>query len=72
MAAHVLGEVGRKEAVFGWAYALALGFALVYLGEHYVADLAAGLALSEGIRAAEPRTRPLLRAAKRAIQRLEP
>ena len=23
----------------GWAYSLTLGFALVYLGEHYVTDL---------------------------------
>ena len=29
----------------GWAYAGALGFALVYLGEHYVIDLVAGAAL---------------------------
>ena len=58
MAAHVLGEVGKKEAVFGWAYAVGLGFALVYLGEHYVTDLIAGFALAEAVRLAAPRVAP--------------
>ena len=35
----------RAAGAVGWAYALTLGFALVYLGEHYVTDLAAGAAL---------------------------
>ena len=39
-----LAEAGRGEGAVGWAYALTLGFALVYLGEHYVTDLAAGAA----------------------------
>ena len=60
MAAHVLSDVGRVPGAVGWAYAGALGFALVYLGEHYVADLVAGVALTEGVRAGvralEPRT----------------
>jgi membrane-associated phospholipid phosphatase len=60
MAAHVLGEVGRKEAVAGWTYAFALGFALVYLGEHYVTDLVAGFALAEAVRLAAPRVAPAL------------
>jgi membrane-associated phospholipid phosphatase len=54
MAAHVLGEVGRKEAVVGWTYTAALGFALVYLGEHYVTDLVAGFALAETVRRIGP------------------
>ena len=37
------GRARRGRA--GWAYAGALGFALVYLGEHYVIDLIAGAAL---------------------------
>ncbi len=72
MAAHVLSGVGRMHGAAGWAYALTLGFGLVYLGEHYVIDLIAGLALAEGVRRAEPRARPLLLAAGRQIQRLEP
>lgn len=49
--ARALGEVSRKAEAVGWAYAGGLAFALVYLGEHYVADLLAGLALAEAARA---------------------
>ncbi len=41
----------------GFTYAAVLGLALVYLGEHYLADLVAGAALTETIRAAAPRLR---------------
>ena len=51
MAAHLLAETGPVAGALGWAYAGTLGVALVYLGEHYVVDLAAGLALAEGVRA---------------------
>jgi membrane-associated phospholipid phosphatase len=71
MAARVLANVGRGPGAFGWAYAAALGFALVYLGEHYVVDLIAGLALAELIRAAAPRAAPAFRALSVAIGRLE-
>jgi len=67
MAAHVLGEMGRTEAVVGWSYALALGFALVYLGEHYVIDLIAGFALAEGVRLATPHVAPLARRIAMAV-----
>jgi hypothetical protein len=50
MAAHVLSDVGRGHGAVGWAYAGALGFALVYLGEHYVVDLLAGATLAEAVR----------------------
>ena len=46
MAAHLLTELGPLEGAIGWTYASTLGVALVYLGEHYVADLLAGLALT--------------------------
>lgn len=72
MAAHVLGEVGRAEAAFGWAYAFALGFALVYLGEHYVIDLVGGFALAEAVRLATPHLAPAARAIADSLQRLEP
>jgi len=72
MAAHVLSGVGRLHGAAGWAYALTLGFGLVYLGEHYVIDLIGGLALAEAVRRAEPHMRPLLLAAGRRIQQLEP
>jgi membrane-associated phospholipid phosphatase len=67
MAAHVLGEVGPVEEAIGWTYAFALGFALVYLGEHYVTDLLAGAALAETVRLAAPRLAP---AAKHVADRL--
>jgi membrane-associated phospholipid phosphatase len=72
MAAHVLADVGRVPGALGWAYAVSLGFALVYLGEHYVVDLIAGLALAEAVRGLAPAAGRLLLPAARAIQRLEP
>ena len=70
-AAHVLTDAGPVEGAIGWAYTATLGFALVYLGEHYVVDLLAGLALAETVRAAEPVATPAFRAVGRAIQALE-
>jgi membrane-associated phospholipid phosphatase len=71
MAAHLLAEAGPVEGAIGWTYALTLGFALVYLGEHYLVDLLAGAALTEGVRAAAPRVAPLALRAGRVIQALE-
>jgi membrane-associated phospholipid phosphatase len=72
MAAHVLSDVGRVPGALGWTYAVTLGFSLVYLGEHYVVDLLAGLALAEGVRRAAPPLTPAFARIKRAIQALEP
>jgi len=72
MAAHVLADTGPVAGALGWVYTATLGFALVYLGEHYVADLIAGWALAEGVRRAAPRVAPCVRSVQRAIQRLEP
>ena len=58
-AAHELASTGRTAGILGWTYALTLGTALVYLGEHYVVDLLAGLALAEGIQHGAPATAPL-------------
>jgi membrane-associated phospholipid phosphatase len=70
-AAHVLTDTGRVAGTLGWAYALTLGVALVYLGEHYVADLAAGLALAESIQRATPTLAPPATRLSRAVQALE-
>ncbi|HLM49296.1 MAG TPA: phosphatase PAP2 family protein [Solirubrobacteraceae bacterium] len=70
-AAHALAGTGRRAGTFGLAYALTLGVALVYLGEHYVVDLAAGLALALGIRAGTPAAAPLARRVSVAVQALE-
>jgi membrane-associated phospholipid phosphatase len=71
MAARVLAEAGPVEGAVGWTYALTLGFALVYLGEHYVIDLLAGATLAETVRRAAPSAAPAARALSRALQRLE-
>jgi membrane-associated phospholipid phosphatase len=72
MAARILSQAGRGPAALGWAYALTLGFGLVYLGEHYLIDLLAGLALAEGIWRVAPRVEPAIRMIAAAVHRLEP
>ncbi len=71
MAARLLAEEGRTPGVVGWTYAGALGFALVYLGEHYAVDLLAGLALTEGVRRGAGRAAPVLRVVGRGVGALE-
>jgi membrane-associated phospholipid phosphatase len=71
MAALLLSEAGRAEGAVGWGYALSLGFALVYLGEHYVTDLAAGAALVAIVRRGEPHAEPYVRRVNWVVQRLE-
>lgn len=71
MAALLLTEAGPVEGALGWAYAAALGFALVYLGEHYVIDLVAGAALVLVVRRGERAVEPAARALSRGLQRLE-
>ena len=70
-AAHALTDSRAAGAPLAWAYAATLGVALVYLGEHYVVDLAAGLALAEGVRRAAPAVAPLVRGVSSAVQALE-
>lgn len=72
MAARVLSGAGRGPGTLGWAYALTLGFGLVYLGEHYVVDLVAGFVLAELVWRATPLAAPAVARAARAVQRLEP
>lgn len=50
MTAMLLAEQNPLLGIAGWSYALALAFALVYLGEHYLADELAGLALALAVR----------------------
>jgi PAP2 superfamily len=71
MAAHLLAETGPVAGTVGWAYAGTLGVALVYLGEHYVVDLAAGLGLAEGIRRGAPAVTPFLERVSACVQGLE-
>jgi membrane-associated phospholipid phosphatase len=61
MGAHLLAELGPLPGAVGWGYALSLGLALVYLGEHYAVDLIGGAVLTETIRAGAHRAAPLAR-----------
>ena len=70
-AAISLSEAGRREGALGWAYALTLGFALVYLGEHYVTDLLAGGLLVAAVRRGESAAEPLVQGISGALQQLE-
>jgi hypothetical protein len=71
MAALLLAEVGALPGAFGFAYLFALGFALVYLGEHYLVDLVGGAVLTVAVRRLEPRAGPLVARLGHAVRRLE-
>jgi membrane-associated phospholipid phosphatase len=71
MAALLLAETGTVEGIAGWAYVGALGFALVYLGEHYVVDLLAGAAIVIAVRRGERYVEPIAHAVSRGLQHLE-
>ena len=68
MGAHLLSEVGPVSGAVGYAYAGLLGVALVYLGEHYAADLLGGALLTESVQSVAPHLAP---AAARLVARLE-
>jgi membrane-associated phospholipid phosphatase len=71
MAALLLAECGPVAGAVGWAYASTLGFALVYLGEHYVADLLGGAALAMAVRRMAPLAAPVVSRCARAVAALE-
>jgi len=71
MAALLLAEVGPVAGALGSAYAATLGFALVYLGEHYAVDLLAGAALTIAVRRLGPRAGPAFARIGRAVAALE-
>lgn len=71
MAAFLLAEVSPLAGALGVGYAATLGFALVYLGEHYVADLAAGAVLAGAVRKLGPHATPVLGRIGRAVAALE-
>jgi membrane-associated phospholipid phosphatase len=67
MGAHLLTEVSPASGAVGWSYALLLGLALVYLGEHYAADLLAGAIVAETVRTQSDRVLPAIRALTRGL-----
>jgi membrane-associated phospholipid phosphatase len=71
LAALLLSEARPGEGALGWSYAVSLGFALVYLGEHYVTDLIAGAALVALVRRGEPLAEPAVNRVNAILRRLE-
>jgi len=71
MAAFLLAEAGPLAGAVGFGYTATLGFALVYLGEHYVVDLVAGAALTAAVRRLGPRVAPTIAWIGRGIGALE-
>jgi hypothetical protein len=71
MAALLLAETGVPAGAVGFTYAVTLGFALVYLGEHYLVDLVAGAALTAAVRRLAPRVGGTLERAAGVVSRLE-
>jgi membrane-associated phospholipid phosphatase len=71
MAAQLLSETGPLAGAVGWGYTATLGFALVYLGEHYVIDLIAGAALTTAVRRLAPQASPALRRFGAAVAAIE-
>ena len=63
-----LTEVSLVLGALGWSYVAAASFAVVYLGEHYVADVVVGLAIAELVRRGEPLAAPFVRAVARAVE----
>jgi membrane-associated phospholipid phosphatase len=71
MAALLLAEVGPVAGALAWGYTATLGFALVYLGEHYVVDLLGGAALTLAVRRLAPRAGPIVERLAGALTMLE-
>ena len=65
--AMALSEINVAYGVLGWSYVVLASFAVVYLGEHYLIDVLAGLAVAESVRRAEPLLSPLVRQLARAL-----
>jgi len=71
MAALLLAEASPVAGALAFSYTAVLGFALVYLGEHYVVDLLAGGALTLAVRRLEARAGPPLARLGRGLASLE-
>jgi membrane-associated phospholipid phosphatase len=63
-----LAEIGPVYGAIGWTYVAAAGFAVVYLGEHYLVDVLVGLLVAELVRRLEPHAAPLVRAVTHALE----
>ena len=63
-----LMEVHPALGVVGWLYVAGAAFAVVYLGEHYVLDVLAGLLVAEIVHHAEPLAAPVVRMVAYALE----
>ena len=69
--ARSLFAINRKWGAVAWGLTALDGLVLVYLGEHYVTDLLAGLALVELVCRGEPLAMPLVRTGTGTLRTLE-
>jgi membrane-associated phospholipid phosphatase len=65
--AMALSEMSVGYGILGWSYVVLASFAVVYLGEHYLIDVLAGLAVAEAVRRAEPLVSPFARQLVRVL-----
>lgn len=65
-----LSEVSVAYGVMGWTYVVLAGFSVMYLGEHYLVDVLAGLAVAEAVRLAEPWVNRHVRRVARELERV--
>ncbi|CAA9584873.1 MAG: phosphoesterase, PA-phosphatase related [uncultured Thermomicrobiales bacterium] len=65
-----LAEVSPVYGALGWSYVVLASFAVVYLGEHYVVDVLAGLAVAEAVRRGEAVVNPLVRRVAKEVHLL--
>ena len=68
--AMALSEINVAYGALGWSYVGLASFAVVYLGEHYLIDVLAGLAVAETARNAEPLVSPFVRQLARALREI--
>ena len=65
-----LAEVGPLYGALGWTYVGLAGFSVVYLGEHYLVDVLAGLAIAGLVHGGEELVTPLVHRVVSGIDRL--
>jgi membrane-associated phospholipid phosphatase len=63
-----LMEIDPRLGAIGWLYVGGAAFAVIYLGEHYLVDVLAGLAIAEIVRRVEPLAAPLARTVAHALE----
>ena len=68
--AMALSEISVLYGLLGWTYVALAGFAVVYLGEHYLIDVIVGLGVAEAVRLGEPVAIPFVRRVAQGLDRL--